>query len=433
MLLAKEQRVSKLHAVTYLGIYTGYHSSTQYRVYRPDKNRFEWSTTVKFYEDRPGVKLLRPEQIPKFDYLRAEVAPLDPPSTGPTSNALEELNGSIPSDDDNDDAPGPPGGQAEPSQENNQVLLLDDPSPEGDISQDRDHIQGGSGEGPQVGPEDQRNLGSSPLPTSGATGNSPQENLDVSRDPNQSSAEPSPTNQGASTSTPGPDRRSTAPTAASSRPVRERRAPDRVQFYENFGKKQPKDKAHLTKGPVRTEPLTYEEAMNGPDRREWSVSVDTEFQAQFANNTWELVHLPTGRKVITCKWVFKIKYNPDGTIYRYKSRLVARGFTQVENIDYHETFAPILRFESLRLLIAIAAYLGLLIHQMDVDNAYLNPELDKEIYMALPPGFPVTERTKGMVLRLRKGLYGLKQSARVWNKCFTGEAKKMGFKPIFSD
>ena len=116
--LAKEQRVSKLHPVSYLGIYTGYHSSTQYRVYRPDKNRFDWPTTVKFYEDRPGVKLLRPEQLSKYDFLRAEVAPMDTPSTGPTNDAADELNGLISSDDDDQEAPGPPGGQAEPSQEN---------------------------------------------------------------------------------------------------------------------------------------------------------------------------------------------------------------------------------------------------------------------------------------------------------------------------
>ena len=113
--------------------------------------------------------------------------------------------------------------------------------------------------------------------------------------------------------------------------------------------------------------------------------------------------------------------------------MVARGFTQLESIDYHETFAPTLRFESLRLLFAIAGYLGLLIHQLDVDNAYLNSDLEEEVYMKLPPGFPVTARTKGMVLRLRKGLYSLKQSARIWNKRFAGEVIKMGFKPILSD
>ena len=247
-----------------------------------------------------------------------------------------------------------------------------------------------------------------------------------------------PTTQSAPPSTPRPtaepsesNKKAIAPTAVSSRPVRERKAPDRIHFHENYGKRPPKHGANLAH--TKAEPLTYEEAMNGPDRREWKLSVGTEFEAHFANNTWELVHLPTGRKVITCKWVFKIKYNPDGTIHRYKSRLVARGFTQLESIDYYETFAPTLRFESLRLLFAIAAYLGLLIYQLDVNNAYLNLYLEEEVYMELPPGFPITERTRGMVLRLRKGLYGLKQSARIWNQRFAGEAKKMGFKPISSD
>ena len=247
----------------------------------------------------------------------------------------------------------------------------------------------------------------------------------------------SPTTQGASTSTPGPtagprgsNKKAIAPTAASNRPARERKAPGRIQFLETYGRK---DGAHLALGPTKAEPLTYNEAVNGKDRLEWKISIQDEFEAHFANGTWELVHLPTGRKVITCKWVFKIKYNPDGTIHRYKSRLVARGFTQLESIDYHETFAPTLRLESLRLLFAIAGYLGLLIHQLDVDNAYLNSDLEEEVYMELPPGFPVTMRTRRMVLRLRKGLYGLKQSARIWNQRFAGEVKKMGFKPISAD
>ena len=437
--LAKEQRVSKLHPVNYLGIYTGYHSSTQYRVYRPDKNRFEWPTTVKFYEDRPGRELLRPEQLPKYDFLRAEVAPMEPPTTGPTDDAADGLNGLISSDDDDQDAARPPGGHAEPPQENNQNSVLDESSPEGEVSQSQDQTQVGPGEGPQSGPAGQQNEGNSPLPTNGGAGNSQQENLEI-LDPNAILAEHPPTTQGASTSTPrvttgpgGPNKKAVTPTAASGRPARERRAPGRIQFLETYGKKQPRNGAHLAQDPTKTEPFTYEEAVNGRDKREWRLSILDEFEAHFANGTWELVHLPTGRKVITCKWVFKIKYNPDGTIHRYKSRVVARGFTQLESIDYHETFAPTLRFESLRLLFAIAGYLGLLVHQLDVDNAYLNSDLEEEVYMELPPGFPATRRTKGMVLRLRKGLYGLKQSARIWNQRFAMEVKKMGFKPISSD
>ena len=338
------------------------------------------------------------------------------PSTQPSNDVPDELNEWFSSDDDDLDSPAASGGHAEAPQEDLQEshseAILDDSSPEGEISQYQEQNEAGAGESPQFGPEDRQNQGSSRSPVDEAAGNSPENNLEVSSLSQLPMDLPS-TTQSAPPSTPRPtaepsesNKKAIAPTAVSSRPVRERKAPDRIHFHENYGKRPPKHGANLAH--TKAEPLTYEEAMNGPDRREWKLSVGTEFEAHFANNTWELVHLPTGRKVITCKWVFKIKYNPDGTIHRYKSRLITRGFTQLKSIDYHKTFAPTLRFESLRLLFAIAAYLDLLIHQLDVNNAYLNSHLEEKVYMKLPPGFPITERTRGIVLRLRKGLYDLK-------------------------
>ena len=186
--LAKEQRVFKLHPVNYLGIYTGYHSSTQYRVYRPDKNRFERPTTVKFYEDRSGVKLLRPEQLLLYDTLRAEVAPMELLTTRLASDAADELNGLMSSDDDDQDAPRLPGGHAEQQQENSQNPDLNDSSPEGEISQSQEQPAIGQGEGPQSGPESQQNDGNSQPTVDGGSGNSPHENLEVS-DPNATFAE----------------------------------------------------------------------------------------------------------------------------------------------------------------------------------------------------------------------------------------------------
>lgn len=116
--------------------------------------------------------------------------------------------------------------------------------------------------------------------------------------------------------------------------------------------------------------------------------------------TYTPINLPFNRKAIGCKWVYKIKRNPDGTVARYKARLVAKGYTQKKGIDYEETYAPVARACSIRLLTAIAAHEGLVLHQFDVTNAYLNGKIDKQLYMTQPEGF--SDDTK-KVLLLNKG------------------------------
>ena len=106
-----------------------------------------------------------------------------------------------------------------------------------------------------------------------------------------------------------------------------------------------------------------------------------EHDSIIANRTWSIVDLPQGWRIIGCKWVYKIKYTPSGEIEKYKARLVAKRFSQTKGIDYNETFAPVAKFNSIRTLLALAAHYDLEVHQMDVKLAYLNRDLEEEIFM----------------------------------------------------
>ena len=136
--------------------------------------------------------------------------------------------------------------------------------------------------------------------------------------------------------------------------------------------------------------------------------------------------LPPGRKVVGCKWVFKLKHSCDGTVERFEARLVAKGYTQKYGIDYDETFSPVVRFSSTRCLLAFAVQNDLLIHQMDLETAFLNCKLDEEIYMQQPEGY-VKPGEEHLVCNLEKSLYGLEQSSRRWNKVFREGIEKIGF------
>ncbi|PKI62383.1 hypothetical protein CRG98_017189 [Punica granatum] len=135
-----------------------------------------------------------------------------------------------------------------------------------------------------------------------------------------------------------------------------------------------------------------------------------EIHALELNKTWTVEQLPTGKRPIGCKWVFKVKRRADGSVERYKAWLVAKGFTQVEGIDFHETFAPVAKLVTVRCLLTVAVARGWIIHQMDVNNAFLHGDLEEEVYMELPPGISASK--KGDVCRLRKSLYGLRQASR---------------------
>ncbi len=178
-------------------------------------------------------------------------------------------------------------------------------------------------------------------------------------------------------------------------------------------------------------PKTLQEAINHPIYGpKWKEAVEKELAGLASFNTWKLVKKIPGMPIISCKWVFLVKYGTDGRPERFKARLVARGFTQQFGVDYEDTFAPVIRFDSLRVLLALAAKFGWIIHMMDAQNAYLNSELDKDIYMEVPEG---VDHLPGQVCELLKSLYGLKQSANLWNKKITKTLRSLGFEQTLAD
>ena len=146
---------------------------------------------------------------------------------------------------------------------------------------------------------------------------------------------------------------------------------------------------------------------------EWKNAMKIEMEALEKNKTWDLVELPKGKSPVGCKWVFTVKYKADGSLERYKARLVAKGYTQTYGIGYLETFALVAKMNTVRVLLSLAANLGWCMQQFDVKNAFLHGDLDEEIYMEIPPGFGFNlEGNK--VCKLKKALYGRKQSPRAW-------------------
>ncbi|KAJ0431334.1 putative RNA-directed DNA polymerase [Helianthus annuus] len=158
------------------------------------------------------------------------------------------------------------------------------------------------------------------------------------------------------------------------------------------------------------EPENYEEASQ---KSEWVEAMREEMNALLRNQTWELTPKPSDVTPVSCKWTYKLKQRPDGSVERYKARLVARGFSQTYGVDYEETFSPVAKLTTIRTLLAIAVNKGWKLWQMDVSNAFLYGDLEHTIYMEQPLGF-VDQGRPDYVCKLRKAIYGLKQSSRAW-------------------
>jgi histone deacetylase 1/2 len=180
---------------------------------------------------------------------------------------------------------------------------------------------------------------------------------------------------------------------------------------------------------VHSEPLDYRVALSSPH---WRDAMETEFLALQRNQTWHLVPPRPGINIIDCKWVFKIKRKADGNIDRYMARLVAKGFKQRYELDYEDTFSPVVKPTTIRLLLSMAITHGWHLRQLDIQNAFLHGVLEEEVFMRQPPGFEDSTHV-GYLCRLDKALYGLKQAPRAWHARLSSVLTSLGFTPSTAD
>ena len=175
---------------------------------------------------------------------------------------------------------------------------------------------------------------------------------------------------------------------------------------------------------VSEEPTCYQEAVT---EGRWYEAMKNELKSIEKNNTWSMTELPLGHKPIGLKWVFKLKKDPNGEVVKHKARLVAKGYVQRQGIDFEEVFAPVARLNTIRVILALAANQSWEVHHLDVKSAFLNGELEEEVYVTQPEGFEVPNE-KHKVYRLSKALYGLRQAPRAWNIRLDRSLKDLGFR-----
>ncbi|CAN1785707.1 Retrovirus-related Pol polyprotein from transposon TNT 1-94 [Linum perenne] len=191
-----------------------------------------------------------------------------------------------------------------------------------------------------------------------------------------------------------------------------------------YDKLKPAYKKFVLSISAEREPTHFAEAVKHP---KWKQAMDAELQALEMNHTWKLEELPKGKKAIGCKWVYRIKYNSDGSVERYKARLVAKGYTQQEGVDYQDTFAPVVKMSTIRTFLALAAARDWYLQQLDINNAFLHGDLHEEVYMQVPQGLEIVADNKKLACKLIKSLYGLKQASRQWYEKLSEKLKEEGY------
>ena len=202
-----------------------------------------------------------------------------------------------------------------------------------------------------------------------------------------------------------------------------------IERYVAYGNLLPSYRAFVSQIDNVQIPNSIQEALKD---QAWKRAVEEEIRALESNGTWTLTKLPQGKSPVGCKWIFTVKYQADGRVERLKARLVAKGFTQSYGIDYQETFAPVAKLNTVRVLLSLAVNQEWPLHQLDVKNAFLNGELEEEVYMQIPPGLE-DGLNNNMVCKLKKALYGLKQSPRAWFDRFAKAVSKSGYHQCQAD
>ena len=206
-----------------------------------------------------------------------------------------------------------------------------------------------------------------------------------------------------------------------------------MSSYMSFESLSDEYKKYICAVAIYPEPTSFTQAKRFD---EWLKAMNEELIALESTNTWSICSLPLWKHAIGCKWVYKLKFNADGTLERYKARLVAKGYTQEEGIDFAETFSPVAKMTTVKTLLSVAAAKKWSLNQLDISNAFLNGDLDEEIYMTLPPGYTTKEGEHlppNAVCKLQKSLYGLKQASRQWFLKFRGTLLTLGFQQSNSD
>nr|AAF65309.1 reverse transcriptase [Picea glauca] len=202
------------------------------------------------------------------------------------------------------------------------------------------------------------------------------------------------------------------------RSVRDRRQPERYSppgFHSNFSLSITDD-----------DPITVREAVNSEDSKLWKKPMVEEMDSLDKNESWDIVELLARRKSVGRKWLFKKKFNVEGKVEKYKARLVEKGYSQVEGIEFGEIFSPVAKLTSIRFLLSIVVAFDLEVEQMDVKTTFLHGDLEEEIYMKQPEGF-VVKGNKELVCKINKSLCGVKQSPRMWYQKFDTYILRLGF------
>ncbi|GKC47894.1 putative RNA-directed DNA polymerase [Tanacetum coccineum] len=225
------------------------------------------------------------------------------------------------------------------------------------------------------------------------------------------------------------------------RSIRRSKLPSRLEDYElggkvkygldryvNYSNLSSETYSFVTNLNKAIEPKSYKDASTDP---RWIDAMNKEMEALNRNNTWEICDFPKGRRPITCKWIYKIKYKSNGEVERYKARLVARGCSQKEGVDYEETFSLVVKMVTVRCVLSLAVQKDWAIFQLDVNNAFLYGDLVEDVYMSLPEGYFVNNDHR--VCKLKKSLYGLKQAPRKWNEKLTSVLNEFDFKQSKND